>query len=233
MALLIFKITTISVICLIILRLLRINSVNLKQKVVFFSLTLCLISSLNFLLPTFLNINKLKSISQYENNNFLVSQAKENINTTSNLSLVERGKSQVGFKEKFMIDSWNVLLVFWILGVIFHLLRYLFQVYQVKLLIRNSQKFIQPNLRDSFKNKSIDYHISDKTVVPFLFVTFYNIKIVLPQQAKYWSPLDVRNVIDHEMCHYQRKDHIFLWFTDITAINGFIFPSLNLLVKFL
>ncbi len=227
--LLIIKVSLITLLCLFSLRLITHNSANLKQKVILATLCLCILLPLFSYIPFSININKwgnlYSSTPTSINDNAPVLQTNI-INIANNSKNTETivNPSETNQTITFL----QLFLTLWIIGIVLRLTQYIFQFICIKNLVLQSKPFelVKCNIQPINK---INCLISSKTQVPFLFVTFKTVHIVLPEKASNWDSKTLNNIISHELCHYSRKDHIALWLIDFVSIVYWFHPFILLL----
>lgn len=234
MLLLILKISIIFALCLLTLRLLKANGSNLKQKIIVVTFIFCLFIPFLAQSPLSFNINNFGTSCVQNNTVLNISPTfKPIINKLETISTIPQTQPHVLVSKQVTYGNilWTVFLVIWIVGVLLKFFRYIFQIYQLTVLVNRSKALKFPSSKFTQYSKNIRYLRSDETSVPFLFVGFRTINIVLPKQSKAWSEQNIYNILAHELCHYRRKDHWALWLSSLVLILYWFHPMMSRLNK--
>ena len=240
MLLLILKITIVFSACLLTMQLLKVNSSNFKQKIIVVTFAFCLLVPFLSQLPLSFNLNTISTIQTQHKDVFLIPQSDQSIQFKNSKHVISTNINQAHSVARDSQQSppidylWVSILILWLCGFIFKLFSYLAQIYQLIVLVNRAELLKAPSIKSLKRlnhSKAVNHLISNKTEVPFLFVTFKAINIVFPKQSQYWSEQDIHNVIAHEICHYRRKDHWALCLSSVAAILYWFHPLLSRLIK--
>ncbi len=122
------------------------------------------------------------------------------------------------------VFNWQkVFSILWLLGFLVFSHRWVRQIQKIYL-IRSQGQVI--------KGFDVDMKMywSSQTEVPFLYAGKSSF-IIIPAHMKQWSKTNIQHIIDHELCHYQRKDHWILWIAVITQSVFWFHPLIHVLAK--
>ncbi|HOP21603.1 MAG TPA: M56 family metallopeptidase [Gammaproteobacteria bacterium] len=216
------QITVISLICMSILYVFSDKlSANNSKRIVAIALLFCLMSLMLKVTPVF--IEK----SQPNQGVLLQEQLLQTLEDKSGLQSIIQ--SQKVFKHEQKVEKFGIhisatfiFVAVWFAGIIVSLI----QLLRPLIVIRN-EKFELKHLK-TYKGIQVLY--GQKIDYPMLF-SFGNTVILLPKQMKSWLDNQLNHVLEHEYCHYLRKDHWHLWFASIVRSVYWFHPLINFLVK--
>ena len=126
---------------------------------------------------------------------------------------------------------WNMFFLWvWLFGFALNVIQRIKQMMRIKHMINTADIFYVPfDLQHTIK-KRVVFLTHTEAKIPFLFV-HSNIYVVLPTQAQDWDKQHLNNVILHELCHYRRKDHWFVWLSLFASALYWFHPIIRLLIR--
>ena len=234
MLFLILKSIIIPCLCLITVLFLKNNNANIRQKIIFFTLLLCVFLPIFSYLPTSFTVRystpdstgEIKELEPQLSNTIRSNKTAKNTEKPQLTNSLSRHPDT-----KFSFVYWSrFLLLLYLCGLSYRLLKLFFQYKFLINLNIASEIYKQNYLLKDISNKKINYYISDQTSVPFLSVQRHSIEIFLPIAARQWDRLTIENIISHELCHYKRKDHLAIWLAEIVAAVYWFNPLIAHLV---
>lgn len=222
---LLVKITFISILCLISIKILKLRFPEIASMVVNACFVLCLLMPVILLNPITINISSHLS-------NFIEKKDVAVTNSQHNTPIIEPIKTNNNIQENVVkneVDMKTLLLILWFVGFVLMVILRFSQFIQLLLMVldKNNISRRKIDIPDSYRKK-ITVLINNNAQVPFLFVT-NKIVIVLPKQALSWSKKHIEVIVKHELCHYQRKDHWSLWLSAVTLSVFWFHPFLYIL----
>ncbi|MEZ5470989.1 MAG: M56 family metallopeptidase [Marinicella sp.] len=191
---------------------------NWQQKIIALVFTLVLLAPL---LPSLhINIDYDQNTSQtiYETEQYT---AIPQINDDNSLL-----HQPVPMEAKELRLKWQFSDVFgliWIIGVILAISKQLIQILRLQA-IKNRSEIQQ------FDAGSLKIHVSNEAEFPMLMAWGHSC-ILLPYSITHWPKEAQQQVIDHEKCHYLRKDHWLLWLAIVVRIVYWFHPLVHWLFK--
>ncbi len=120
--------------------------------------------------------------------------------------------------ETFKADSLSlmaILLILWISITITLTSIAIYNYWQLRKLAQSAESFSLPFL----KNINVPVLRSHSAHSPFV-LGFFRHRIVFPESASEWTPIQIRTVIAHEMSHIRQNDH---WVNLLQMLAGALF----------
>lgn len=220
----IMQITLISFLCWFVIVCFKKQSADWKQKFILSGLTACLLVPAMKLFPvSFSTIapesTTLTVISSEEIIRQYVPKSNFSKKDTHVPAVEKQQKSSVHSSEVSNLNWW---LVIWSSGVSILLLRLLHQLMKLR---KEKAKSI------FFKNhKRLQVYVSKTLEVPLLY-SLGKALVIIPSEMIHRETWELNHILNHEFCHFQRKDHWQLWLTTIISILFWFHPLIHLLIK--
>lgn len=220
------QISFISICCWFVIISLKKQSADWKQKFILISLLGCLLVPVLKFLPVSIStkadeIGSGAPVSESQINiqpYWINDRSSEVKGYEKNLKAADKGLS--GPVKKYENINW-----FWIIWVSGSCI-FLFRLFYQLISIANEK-----NKAFYFKSyKKLRIYVSEKIEVPILY-SLGKPLIIIPAEMIHWQNTELNQVLDHELCHYQRKDHWQLWLTSIILIIYWFHPFIRVLIK--
>ncbi len=225
------QITAVALICWLLIGFLKHTSPHIVQKIISASLFFCLIAPIlaSFNASFQVQTSSLLSTEALELGHFqpLVTEVnplvKQQITSPSQLN---QTKSNLPFD-----FDWRTLMIsIWLLGIMFMLYRHSKSIVYIKQMIKNADS-LDLNLQQEVQiEKKVNILQSELARIPFLYVAS-ELYIVLPAQSSEWKTNNLNDVIQHELCHYRRKDHWLVWLSLLVSTIYWFHPLIRLLLS--
>ena len=226
-------ITSITLICWLLVVLLKHAQPKINQKIITASLTFCLIfpllASFNIPLQVQTSFDEQININHSEwLPSSLIKPQEKNRKKKSDEDLTQPQEFSQSKDQKTQLMT--VIVMFWLVGILYVLFRHGRSIVHIRGLINTAKVFDFKLQNTHHINKKIHILQHRDAKIPFLYVAA-EICIVLPERASHWDDNNLHDVIQHELCHYRRKDHWLVWLSLLISAVYWFHPVIRYLLK--
>ena len=122
--------------------------------------------------------------------------------------------------------AWNqILLWIWLMGFVINVMYRFWQFLQIRGIINRGQDY---ELNQYKGDSHVRARVSKEIDVPFLFVGRHPY-LMLPERILHVGEEHLQHILQHELCHYRRRDHWSMWLGLISSSIYWFHPLIRYL----